>query len=113
MEKFEPKPEKNVKLDIDLEISPESLEKYKGFKEEIGSSLDFLGVELTEEEIEDGYVSENMVSFEPITFVGVDVQDFENPEEEAEAKKAALTFAFENLGVDLKNLKLIKEVPGK
>jgi len=107
MEKFEPKLEKKLELDIDLEISPEDLEKYKGFKDEIEGAL--MNLELTKEEIEQGFESVDMISFEPITFIGEEVPDFENPEEEAKAKKIALKFAFEQLGFDPANPKLIKE----
>ncbi len=100
-----------MELDIDLEVSPEDLEKYKGFKDEIENAL--MGFELTEEEIEQGFEPIDMVSFEPITFVGEEVPDFEDPEEEARAKKVALKFAFEQLGFDPNNPKLIKEKTGK
>lgn len=100
-------PEKKLELDVDLEVSPEDMEKYKGFKDEIESAL--MGFELTKEEIEQGFEPIDIVSFEPITFVGEEVPDFENPEEEAKARKVALKFAFEQLGFNPKNPKLIKE----
>lgn len=111
MEKFEPEPEKKLELDINLEVSPEDLEKYKGFKDEIESHL--MGLELTEEEIEQGFVPVDLVSLEPIIFIGEEVPDFDDPEEEAKAKKVAWKFAFELLGFDHKNAKLIKEKPGQ
>ena len=100
-------PEKKLELDVDLEVSPEDLEKYKGFKDEIESAL--MGFELTKEEIEQGFEPIDIVSFEPITFVGEEVPDFEDPEEEVKARKVALKFAFEQLGFDPKSPKLIKE----
>lgn len=112
MKKFEQMPqEKKVELDINIEASPEDLEKYKGFKDEIEGHL--MGLELTEEEIEEGYMPVDIVSFEPIIFIGEEVPDFDDPEEEARARKVALVFAFEQLGFDHKNAKLIKEKPGK
>lgn len=108
MEKFEPKI-KEKKSIIDIEVSPEDLERCKDLKDEIKFALE--NFTLTEEDIKNGFepVDEgDPFPIHPATF-GVECED---PKEEEIITKVMLNFAFEELGFDPRDPELVREKEG-
>lgn len=104
-QKFEKKPI------IDIEVSPEDLEKYKEFKEGVEVFIQNIeDFELTEEDIKEGFETYDHDKYSPVVLCPETFgHDFEDPEEEKKVIKVILNFAFEEFGVDKHNLELIQE----
>ena len=107
IEKIKREKEKILDLNIDLELNKEDFEKWKYLEDEVESAL--MGLELTEEEIEQGFEPVDLISLKPINYLNEEISDFENLEDEEKARRVVLKRAFETLGFNQKKAKLIKE----